>query len=121
MDEAKQNRDRDGGVTNEKEPGENACPKCELRRQLLIIQAKRLEKTRSAMGEMKGKQEQADDVKGRDVNVLESVNHHRINVVMIERIVFQHRKTGVEFPAGKMKKMKNDEREHDQPAHDHVA
>ena len=70
--------------------------KCEPRRQLLVIQAKRLEKTRRAVAEMKGEQEQADDVKGRDVNVLKSVNHHRINVVMIERIVFQQRKTGIE-------------------------
>src|SRR5438270_6151246 len=73
------------------------------------------------MGEMKGEQKQADNVKGRDVNVLESVNHHRINVVMIERIIFQHWKTGVEFPAGKMKEMKNDESEDDQSAHHHVA
>ncbi len=95
--------------------------KCELRRQLLVIQTERLEKARSAVGQMKGEQKQADDVKGRDVNVLESINHHRIDVVMIERIVFQHRKTSVEFPAGKMEKMKNNERKHDQPAHDHVA
>jgi hypothetical protein len=45
LDEAEQNRDRNGSVTNEKKPGEDACAKCELRRQLLIIQAKRLEKT----------------------------------------------------------------------------
>ena len=73
------------------------------------------------MGEMKGKQKQADDVKGRDVDVLESVNHHRINVVMIERIVFQHRKTGIEFPAGKMEQVKNDKDEHDQATHYHVT
>jgi hypothetical protein len=35
-----------------------------------------LEKARSTMGEMKGEQKEADDVKGRDVDVLESVNHH---------------------------------------------
>jgi len=40
---------------------------------------------------------------------------------MIERIVFQHWETGVELPAGKMKEMKNDESEHNQPAYDHVA
>jgi len=76
VDETKQNCDRDGGVTNEKQPGENARSKCELRRQLLVIQTERLEKAGSAVGEMKGEQKQADDVKGRDVNVLESVNHH---------------------------------------------
>src|SRR4029079_2689549 len=70
---------------------------------------------------MKGKQKQTDDVKSRDVNVLESINHHRIDVVMIERIIFQHRKMSVESSTGKMKKMKNNEREHNQPAHDHVA
>src|SRR4029077_18566165 len=109
------------GVTDEKKPGENARGKCELRRQLLVVQTERLEKARSTVGQMKGEQEQTDDVKGRDVNVLESINHHRIDVVMIERIIFQHRKMSVEPSTGKMKKMENNERKHNQPAHDHVA
>jgi hypothetical protein len=40
---------------------------------------------------------------------------------MIERIVFQHWETGIEFSAGKMKEMKDDESEHNQAAGDHVA
>ena len=76
LDEAEQNRDRDGGVTDEKKPGENARGKCELRRQLLVVQTERLEKARSTVGQMKGKQKQTDDVKSLDVNVLESINHH---------------------------------------------
>ena len=57
-------------------PGDNTRAKCELRRQLLVVQTERLEKARSTVGQMKGEQKQTDDVKGRDVNVLESINHH---------------------------------------------
>ena len=71
-----QDRDRNGTVTNEKKPGENARAKCKLGRQLLVVQTERLEKARSTVGQMKGEQKQTDDVKGRDVNVLESINHH---------------------------------------------
>ena len=88
LDETEQDRDGDCNIPNEEQPGKNTCTECELRGQLLVIQTERLEKTRSAMSEVKGKQKQTDDVKGGDVNVLESINHHRINVVMIERIVF---------------------------------
>jgi len=121
LDEAEQNRHRDGGVTDEKKPGENARGKCELRRQLLVVQTERLEKARSTVGQMKGEQEQPHNVERGDVNILKPVNHHRVNIVMVERIVLQQRKVRVELTAGKMQEMKNDEGEHNQPAHDHVA
>src|SRR5712691_2549010 len=70
---------------------------------------------------MEGEKKYADDVKGRHVDVLKSVNHHRINVVAIERIEFKQRELRIEFAGGEMEQMKNDEREHDQSAHDHVT
>src|SRR5882724_1437157 len=70
---------------------------------------------------MKREEEQTHDVKGRHVNVLESVNHHRINVVAIERVEFQKWELRIEFAAGEMEQVKDDEGEHDQSAHDHVT
>src|SRR5437762_5378234 len=73
------------------------------------------------MGEMQCQEKQTDNVKTRHVNVLESVNHHRINVVTIERIEFEERELRIEFARGEMEQMKNDEREYDQSAGDHMA
>src|SRR5882724_4321947 len=70
---------------------------------------------------MECEEEKADDVKGRHINILESVNHHRINVVAIERVEFKERELRIEFAAGEMEQVKDDEREHDQSAHDHVT
>src|SRR5207302_722728 len=70
---------------------------------------------------MQCQEKQTDNVKTRDVNVLKSVDHHRINVEAIERIEFEEWKLRIEFASGEMKQMKNDEREHDQSAYDHVA
>jgi hypothetical protein len=63
LNEPEQDRDWDGSVPNEKKPGENARAKCQLRRQLFVIQTEGLKETGSAVGEMKSKQKQADDVK----------------------------------------------------------
>ena len=73
------------------------------------------------MREMKREKEQSDDVKDRDVNILESVNHHRVNIVAIERIDFQERELRIEFARGEVEQMKNDECEHNQAADDHVS
>ena len=74
------------------------------RRQFLVIQAERLEKTRRAVAQMQREQKQAEDIKGGDVNVLKSVNHHGINVVMIERIVFEQREARIDTAHGKMQR-----------------
>src|SRR6476469_8171040 len=102
-------------------PSKNARGKCELRRQLLVVQTERLEKARSTVGQMKGEQEQPDTVERGDVNILKPVNHHRVNIVMVERIVLQQRKVRVELAAGEMQKMKDDEGEHYHSAYDHVS
>src|SRR2546430_11171993 len=69
---------------------------------------------------MKREQEQTDDVKRGDVNVLEPVNHHRIDIVAIKRVEFQERKLRVEFARGEVKQVENDEREDNESTHDHV-
>src|SRR5439155_26103763 len=70
---------------------------------------------------MKREEEQTHDVKARHVNVLKSVNHHRINVVAIERIEFEEWELRIEFAAGEMEQVKDDEREHDQSTDDHMT
>src|ERR1043166_7453262 len=70
---------------------------------------------------MKCQQKKTDDVKDRHVNVLKSVNHHRVNVVTIERIEFEQWKLRIEFARREMEQVKNNEREHDESAHDHVT
>jgi hypothetical protein len=61
MNEAKQNRDRNGGVTNESQ-AKTRAPNASCGVNFLSFRPSDW-KTRGAMGEMKGKQEQADDVK----------------------------------------------------------
>src|SRR3984893_19066502 len=69
---------------------------------------------------MKGEEKQTDDVKTRDVSVLKSINHHRVNIVAVERIEFEKRKLRIEFARGEVEQMKNDKREDDQSACHHV-
>ncbi len=73
------------------------------------------------MSQVECEEKETDDVKARHVNVLESVDHHRINVVAIEQIKFEERELRIEFAGGEMEEMKNYEREHDQSADDHVT
>src|SRR5437899_4384870 len=70
---------------------------------------------------MEREKKEANDVKARHVDVLKSVNHHRINVGTIERIEFEERKLRIEFTGGEVEQMKNDKREHNQSADDHVT
>src|SRR5437879_13653792 len=69
---------------------------------------------------MEREKKEANDVKARHVDVLKSVNHHRINVGAIERIEFKKRKLRIEFARGEMEKMKDDEREDNESADEHV-
>src|ERR1700719_1431331 len=70
---------------------------------------------------MKGEQEKTDKIKARHIDVLESVDHHRIDVVAIKRIELQERELRIEFARGEVEQVKNDEREHDQSTDDHVT
>src|SRR6266480_642004 len=70
---------------------------------------------------MQGQKKQPDYIENRHVNILKSINHHRINIVAIERVEFEQGKLRVELAGGEMEQVKDDEGEHDQSADDHVA
>src|ERR1700682_3101969 len=71
------------------------------------------------MAQVQKKQEQPEHIKSGDDIVLETVNHHRVNIVTVKWIEFEHRKMGIGFAEGEMGKVISDEHEHDQAAHDH--
>src|SRR5881628_985744 len=73
------------------------------------------------MAQMEGEQKQAENIETRHKIILETVNYHRINVVMAERIRLEQRKARVGFTESEMRQMIKDEGEHNQPAHHHVA
>ena len=70
---------------------------------------------------MQRKQEKTEDVERGDVDVLKAVNHHRVDVVMTERVRFEQSKPSISHAHSEMGEVIDDEREHDQPAHEHVA
>ena|ERR1700682_6505660 len=73
------------------------------------------------MAQVQKKQEQPEHIKGGDDIILETVNHHRVNIVTVERIEFEQRKTGIGFAEGEMGKVISDEHQHDQSAYNHVT
>src|SRR5436305_5746484 len=121
LNNASQDRDRKGRVADKKEPGEDSAAERETRRQCLVIKPERLKETRRYVTEMKSKQKKAEDVKSRYVIILEPIHHHRIDVVMSERIGLKQTKTGIRDAHCEMRDVVNDKRQHDQPAHHHVT
>src|SRR5205823_8883060 len=111
---------RDRRVTDKKQPRKNAATDRESRRQFLIIESERLKKAGRTVAQMKREKKQPDDVKTRHVDVLKTVNHHRINIVAIQWIELEQWKLRIEFAAGEMEQVKNNECEDDQSAHHHV-
>lgn len=73
------------------------------------------------MAQMKREQEHGKDVKARDERTLESVNHHRIDVVMIERVEGEGVKAGVGRANGEMEDVIDDEGEQNKSAQNHAA
>ena len=73
------------------------------------------------MTQVKCEQEQPEHVKTGHKIILEPVNHHRIDIVMAERIRLEQGKARIGFAKGKMRKVISDKREYDQPAHHHVT
>src|ERR1700716_4318391 len=73
------------------------------------------------MAQVQKKQEQPEHIKRGDDIILETVNHHRVNIVTVERIEFEQRKTGIGFAEGEMGEVVSDEHQHDQSAYDHVT
>src|SRR3954454_25350005 len=111
-----QDGNRDRGITNKDQPGQNASRGGELRRQLLVIEPERLKETRAAVTEMKREEEHSDDIKSGDEIILKAVNHHRVNVVAIQRVVFQEKKTRIRHSHRKMGEVIKNEGEHDEAA-----
>src|SRR5262249_17359742 len=66
-------------------------------------------------------QKEANHVKSGYVIILEPIDHHRVDVVMSERIGFEQTKTGIGNAHCEMRDVVNDKRKHDQPAHHHVT
>ena len=73
------------------------------------------------MTQVKCEQEQPEHVKTGHKIILEPVNHHRIDIVMAERIRLEQGKARIGFAKAKMRKVISDKREYDQPAHHHVT
>ena len=73
------------------------------------------------MAQMERKKKDAEQIKSGDIVILESVNHHGINVVMPEGINFQQAKAGISYPHGEMREMINDKCEYNQSAHYHMT
>src|SRR4029077_13262629 len=70
---------------------------------------------------MQRQQKQAEHVKGRHEVILKAVNHHRIDIVVAERVRFKQTEPWVGYTNGEMSQVIDDEREHDQAAHQHVT
>src|SRR5437016_12495757 len=116
-----ENRDGNRAVTDKNEPRKNAPGRGEPGREFLVIQPERLKKARGPVAEMESEQKHSQNVKTGDVNILKAVDHHRINVVVIERIGFEQKETRIGHAHGKMREMIKNEHEHDEPAHRHGA
>src|SRR3954469_18514028 len=108
--------DGDRSVAGENQPREDSPRRRQPRRQFLIIQTERLKKARGAMAQMEREQEHPEDVKTGDEIILEAVNHHRIDVVAIERIRFQEKETRIGHSDSEMGEVIENERENDQSA-----
>src|SRR3954466_9496853 len=113
--------DRDGRVAGKNQPRENSPGRRQPGREFFITQSERLEKARSAMAKVKSKEEHPQDVKAGDEIILKTVNHHRIDVVAIERIGFQEKETGIRHAHGEMGEVIQNESENNQAAQRHRA
>src|SRR5437016_6590145 len=70
---------------------------------------------------MKREQKQTEHIEPGHQIILETIDHHQINVVMAMRIRLEQCKTRVGFSEGEMREVISDKREHDQSAHYHVT
>src|SRR6266481_3598205 len=70
---------------------------------------------------MEREQKQTEHVEAGHKIILEPINHHRIDIIMAERIGFEQSETPIRHSHSEMGEVINDEREHDETAHQHVA
>ena len=73
------------------------------------------------MAQVEGEQKEPKNIKARHKITFETVNHHRIDIVMAERIRLKQRKACVGDSHGKMCEVISDKCQHNQPAHHHVT
>src|ERR1043166_2904313 len=114
-----QDRDWNGDVAEKKKPGEKAARRGQTGRQLFVIQAKRLEKTRVSVTQMEGEQKPSQDIERGDEDVLKAVDHHGINVVAVERIRLEQEEPGVGDADREVRKVIENKGENDQTAQRH--
>src|SRR5438445_13376351 len=70
---------------------------------------------------MEREQKQTEHVKAGYKIILETINHHRIHVIVPERIVLEQCKPTISYSHCEMRNMINDKRQHDEPVHQHVT
>src|SRR4029453_2563003 len=70
---------------------------------------------------MKSEQEQADDVKRGYKIVLETVNHHGIDVVMPQRIMLEQSESTISYSHREVGNVIDNKRQDDDAAHHHVT
>ena len=73
------------------------------------------------MAQMKSEQKHRQDVKGRDQRMRKANDHHRVDVVMIERIERKSVKARIGSSDREVQDVIDDEGEEDDPAPDHAA
>src|SRR3954463_5022156 len=117
----KKNGNRDRGVADENEPGENSRGGRELWRQLLVIQSKRLKKARGPVAEVEREEKHPEDIEAGDEIILKAVDHHRVDIVAIQGIGFEEEEARIGHADGEVGEVIKDEREQDQPAERHRA
>src|ERR1043166_255009 len=101
----KQNRDRNGGVTDENQPRHDATGGRKTGCQFFIIQSEGLKETRRSVAQMERKQEHPEDIKTRYENVLKAVDHHGIDIVSVERIRLEEQESGISDSGGEMREV----------------
>ena len=72
------------------------------------------------MAQMEGEQEHGQDVKGRDQRMRKADDHHRIHIVVIERVERERVKAGIGSADREMQDVIDDEGEQNDPAPDHA-
>src|SRR5437870_13776019 len=70
---------------------------------------------------MKREQKQPEHVKPRYKIILETIDHHRIDIIMAERIRFKQSEPCIRHTNGEMRQMTDNKGQHDQAAHHQVA
>src|SRR2546423_3628284 len=68
---------------------------------------------------MQSEQEHSENVKAGHEIILKAVNHHRVNIVAVERVDFEKKETRVGHPDREMREVIEDKSEHDEPAQRH--